>query len=102
MPINDEFSFKDFTDKDLLSTPVQSFNNTTIKGSCFYQQIGTNIAVFPNQMDGVIFDACNLDNVKIPPGNTVLSNCSSDKIKFNPADKKDWILNGSGGFDRPK
>lgn len=100
-PINTMYSFKNLSMVDLSNEPAENFNNTTIKGSSFYRESkynddGTKIPkdVFPKDMKGVVFDRCNLDNVKVPNGNTILPNCSHRKIKVQ-SDGQDWILDES-------
>lgn len=99
MTINKKYSFADFTHQSFKDISVSEFNNTVIKGSCFYQEAKENDTevlkdIFPDGMTGVIFQRCNLDNVLIPLGNTVESNCTNRKIKIQN-DWQDWILDSS-------
>jgi hypothetical protein len=75
--MNLKYSFKDFTGQDLSGEPAEDFTGI-IKGSCFAQEYldGDLISdsggktIFP-AITGVEFVGCNLDNVYVPPGNTV-------------------------------
>lgn len=92
--MNEKYSFKDFTGQSLTNVRATQLNNTVIKGSNFYQEDNPGINIFPVGMTGVTFDRCNLDNVSVPPGNTVLPNCSNRRIKPQN-DLEDWIVNNS-------
>ena len=92
--INKKYSFKDFTAQSFASVDPSEFNNTEIVGSCFYQEAEPDTEVFPAGMVGVTFKRCNLDNVKIPPGNTVEGSCCHRKIKVQN-DLEDWFLDTS-------
>jgi len=81
LPINEKYSYKDFTNQDLSFEPAEDFNNTRIVGSCFYQENKKNAKIFPKKMKGVEFDRCNLDNVKVNGTNKVLDTCTNKKIK---------------------
>ena len=75
--------------------PVEEFNNTTIKGSCFFQAFPLEskkepVDIFPDGMTGVTFIACNLDNVWIPPGNTLID-CTNK-----------WIVLKNDGYNWEK
>lgn len=95
MAINEKYSYKDFLDKDLTSLPASDFNNSEIVGSCFYQQAKPDTQVFPTRMTGVAFIRCNLDNVLIPSGNTIKSDCCHRKIVIQN-DLEDWIVDDLG------
>jgi hypothetical protein len=77
LPMNEKYSFQAFPYHDLSfkDVPAKEFNNTIIRGSCFYQEWreGEEIIkdIFPDGMTGVTFLCCNLDNIYIPPGNKV-------------------------------
>ncbi len=106
MAINEKYSFKDFMHQSFIGVDASEFNNTEIKGSCFYQESlwdadslsatpkDPMIDVFPPTMNGVVFIRCNLDNCKIPTDNTVGERCSYNKIRVQN-DNEDWILDGS-------
>ena len=91
--INEKYSFGDFLDKQFKDLPASDFNNTTIKGSCFYQQYFVDSDIFPTGMVGVTFENCNLDNVLIPNGNTIVGGCNK-KIRVQN-DGVDWLLDGA-------
>ncbi len=102
--INKKYSFKDFMHKKFLDVDASEFNNTEIKGSCFYQESLWNadslsnspkdprVDVFPAGMTGVTFTRCNLDNCKIPSGNIIGERNSNRKIRVQN-DNEDWVLN---------
>lgn len=83
MALNKLHSFKDYLNQSLKHLPAEEFNNSTIRGSCFYQEITygnvlpiDGVDIFPDGVTGLILDGCNVDNVYIKPGITV--NGSSD------------------------
>lgn len=88
---NDKYSLKDFTNQTLLD--ATDLNGITIYGSCFSKEF-PDTRVFPDNMTGVTFYNSNLDNVLIPPGNTVIGG-SRRKFKAQN-DMRDWILDGTG------
>ena len=98
-PINEKYSYKAYSYHGLSfkNRPASEFNNTTIKGSCFYQdwKEGESVVkdIFPDGMVGVEFKNCNIDNLFIPVGNTVVGG-TNKKIK-EQNDKEDWVLNDS-------
>lgn len=51
--------------------------------------------IFPESMTGVTFRRCNLDNVYIPPNNTVDSDCCHRRIKIQN-DLMNWIVDENG------
>lgn len=98
--INTKYSFKDFMGQDFSSVGPTEFNNSEIVGSCFYQEGDPEQEIFPVGMIGVTFKRCNLDNVKIPAGNTVESDCCHRCIKVQN-DLEDWILDGTNNPVEP-
>lgn len=94
MGINRKYSFGDFSDDAFISEPAVDFSDSTIKGSCFAQQNEPGKVIFPAGMTGVEFERCNLDNVFIPPGNTLDERCSNRRI-ITQNDAQDWVVNDS-------
>ncbi len=100
--INEKYSFKGFPYHGLSfkDRPAFEFNNSEIKGSCFYQEWTEGDAtvvkdIFPAGMTGVIFDRCNLVNIYVDETkNTILPNCSTEKIQVQN-DWADWIVDDS-------
>lgn len=93
--INEKYSYKDFMHQSFVDVPASEFNNSTIVGSCFYQEsIGEEEVVkdiFPDGLVNVIFEKCNLDNVLIKSGMSLGEKNSNRKIKVQN-DWDDWIL----------
>ena len=99
MAINVKYSFQNFCGQSFKDHPVKDFNNSEIKGTCFYQEAKENDVevlkdIFPDAMIGVVFERCNLDNVLIPNGNTVGMRSSNQRIKIQ-ADLTDWKLDNT-------
>jgi hypothetical protein len=92
--INEKYSYKDFMGQDFSSVSASELDNTEIVGSCFYQEGDPDAEIFPPSMTGVIFKRCNLDNVKVPAGNTVESSCCHRKIKAQN-DLEDWFVDSA-------
>lgn len=94
--VNEEYSFRAFPyhDVSFKGVPAEDFNNTIIRGSCFYQEWRENENVikdiFPDGMTDVIFVNCNLDNIYIPPGNTIQDG-TNKRIQVQN-DFQAWIL----------
>ena len=93
MKINDKYSFKAYPYHKLSfkDRPASEFNDTEIIGSCFCQENKPDSDIFPNGIMGVIFKKCNLDNIYVPPGNTIKEG-THKKIKVQK-DGLDWLLN---------
>lgn len=87
--INDEYSFKDFTGRSGLCFEKIS---GIVYASSFGNETPDN-HIFPGTMSGVTFIKCNLDNVFIPIGNTVID-CSQRRFKVQN-DGNDWLIDGS-------
>ena len=95
-PINEKYSYKDFTQQDLSNRSVSEFNNTRIIGTCFFQDFPKS-RIFPSGMIGVEFELCNLDNVDIEAGNTVSEKSSNRQMQMQN-DSEWWIVDDQ---DRP-
>jgi len=94
MAVNEKYSFKDFSGRDFSNLdPKKEFNDTEIVGSCFYQENKPFSEIFPALMTGVVFKRCNLDNVKVPKGNTIVTEgwekCCNKQIHVQN-DLRDW------------
>lgn len=88
-PLNKEYSYKDFTAKDLTKTDPKIWNDTEVIGTCFHQHI-PKTKVFPEGMTGVTFTRCNLDNVVVPKECTINGGCH--RWIAVQKDGEDWIL----------
>lgn len=77
---------KDLTGRDLTKEVLRNIN---VFGSCFSQE-KPDSHIFPDDMSGVTFLFCNLDNVFIPPNNEVIQ-CSQRKFKVQN-DLEDWVI----------
>lgn len=86
---NDEYSFKDYTGH-LFTRPIPP--GTVVYASCFSQEI-LDHEIFPSDMTDVTFVRCNLDNVALPPGNTVES-CSQRRFEVQN-DLRDWEVDSN-------
>ena len=84
--INEALSFKDFSGRGKPHFPSVK---GVIYGSCFSQETPDN-HIFPEDMEGVTFIKCNLDNVYIPPKNTVID-CWQRRFKVQN-DRNDWLI----------
>lgn len=102
MEINKEYSFKAFPYRGLSfkDRKPEEFNNSIIKGSCFYQcwEEGDKEIVkdiFPDGMEGVRFEGCNLDNVYVDEKkNTIVSigaDRSTHKVLKRENDLDIWV-----------
>ena len=84
--VSEEFSNRDFTgDNKTISIP----DGAVVYGSCFSRET-PGATVFDPTMTGVTFRNCNLSNVFVPPGNTVID-CQVTRYKVQ-SDKEDWVV----------
>lgn len=88
--INPDYSFKDFTNRS--HQHLEGISGV-VYGSCFSNET-PNAHIFPDTMIGVSFIKCNLDNVFIPAGNTVID-CSQQRFK-KQNDLNDWLIDSKG------
>lgn len=79
------YSRRDFTGRTLIE--AKGLNGQTIEGSCFSQE-EPDSRIFPDDMKGVTFIRCNLMNVHIPDGNTIID-CQTTRYKVQN-DLNDW------------
>lgn len=85
--MSEKYSKKDFTGHDL-SAETDMFGIEII-GSCFSQE-SPNRHIFPDEMSGVNFIDCNLDNCFIPEGNTIIR--GSHRFFKVQEDGQDWLV----------
>lgn len=99
--VNEKYSYKDFMHKSFEHLPASEFNNSTIVGSCFYQEGEPDQDIFPDGLVNVIFEKNNLDNVLIKSGMTVDSSNATRKIQVQN-DLTDWIVEKDHDVWKPK
>jgi hypothetical protein len=88
---DDELSLKVFTNNNFAEQAI-SFSNKAIYGSCFLQETPDS-NIFPEGMTNVTFVNCNLDNVVIPDGCTVINTNGAEAQRFAVQnDLNDWII----------
>lgn len=85
--MSNAYSNKDFTGQDLSNRTDMS--GLTIENSCFSNE-QPNAMVFPDDMTGVTFVDCNLDNIFVPPGNSEVR--GSHRYFQVQNDGEDWIV----------
>ena len=86
---SEEFSCKDFTNADW---EIDIPDGACVYGSCFSHELYTYL--FRADMKSVTFRNCNLSNVFIPAGNTVID-CQTDRYEVQN-DLNDWIVDDNG------
>ena len=86
---SNEFSCKDFTVDTFVDIPDGSY----VYGSCFSCET-PDAKMFRASMRNVTFRNCNLSNVFIPAGNTVID-CQTDRYEVQN-DLNDWIVDDNG------
>lgn len=84
---DDTFSHKDFTGWYWQDRNIP--NNIVIYGSCFSHET-PDAKIFKSDMTGVTFVNCNLDNVSVPAGNTVVGS-STRRFKAEN-DLRNWSV----------
>lgn len=84
------YSRQDFTGQTLVEEVIEP---QEIIGSCFSQEV-SNSHIFPEDMTGVTFINCNLDNCYIPPGNTVEGGLNRQYKAME--DGLDWEIDDQG------
>ena len=71
---------------------VNLADDQVIYGSCFSQE-QPDSAIFRPGMKGVTFRNCNLANVVIPPGNTLID-CDTTRFQVQN-DGNDWVIDNA-------
>ena len=82
---DEQWSFKNFTNLNCPDLP----DGITVYASSFYWE-QPDYHTFRDDLKGVTFIKCNLDNIYIPPGNTVID-CHCRRFCCQ-ADGNDWVL----------
>lgn len=88
-----QYDNKDCTGWDL--SDRTDMDGLTIEGLCLSNET-PNAQVLPPNLTGTTFLWCNLDNVYVPPGNTIGVGCSNRLFQVQ-ADGQDWLLAPSSG-----
>jgi len=83
----DNYSGADFTGSSL--SDHAGMDGKVIYGSCFSQEVPDS-HIFPDDMQGVLFLNCNLDNVFVPEGNFIRGG-SRRRFKVQE-DGYDWYV----------
>lgn len=84
---DDKYSLKDYADKTLLD--AKDLEGMVIYGSCFSKEI-PDTKVFPDKIKKLTFYNCNLDNVYIKTGWSVVG--GSRRRYKSQNDLCDWIV----------
>lgn len=92
---DDELSGRDFNGWEFLSRPEYDFSNKIIYASIFSQE-APDQSIFGDKMTGATFLRCNLTNVFVPDGNTVIDCVTTRAATLN--DGRVWELDAG---DRP-
>lgn len=87
---DDRYSFRSFAGQSLVT--ATDLNNRVICLSTF-QSEQPDTTMFPADMKGATFVACNLDNVVILDGNTIVSGSTRRWQRQN--DGENWLVDGS-------
>lgn len=95
MPINEKYSYKDYTNVDYSGLDLTDMNGTTIQGTCFYHDGYPFIDMSQLGLSKIILVNCNLDNV-IVPENCTMINCSNRFIRS--LDGEDWLCSSGGAY----
>lgn len=93
-----EFS-NEFSQKNLSIPFVDIPDETFIYASSFYQENMPRSHVFRDDMKGVKFYNCNLDNCFIPEGNELVE-CSNKSV-LTQNDLNDWIIDDEDNPVKP-
>lgn len=82
-----KYSNKDFAGQNL--TSKTDMDNLIIQNSCFSTEV-PHTQVFPSNMIGTTFIDCNLDNIQMPEGCTIVD-CSNRFFQVQ-IDGQDWLV----------
>lgn len=94
---DDKYSDKDCTGWDLSGRTDMS--GIVIHGLCLSNET-PNAAVLPPDLTGTTFILCNLDNVLIPDGNTLI-NCPNRLFQAQE-DGQDWVMQAAPQLPQTK
>lgn len=99
----EKLSHKDFMNQSFLMDESADWSNKTIVGTNLYQEIigefKGRINVLPDGVENLVLERCNLDNVLIPEGVTVIG--GSNRVVLVQTDAEDWECDDDGNPIRP-
>ena len=72
MAMNKKHSYQDYNHQSFVEDDTKDWDNSEVIGTCFHQD-DPDTVIFPAGMTGVTFSKCNLDNCRVPAGNTVIT-----------------------------
>ena len=101
--VNEKHSYRDYVQQDMTRTDPREWNDTTIKGTCFYREavwhddrLGLTppeilMKYLPDGVRNVVIDkGCNYDNGAAQSGVTIDRDAANRRIA-EQADWEDWI-----------
>lgn len=88
---SDVWSFQNFTNKrNVFQGRGKELDGLVVYSTTFYQE-ARDVDIFPSDVQNLTLAFCNLDNVKIPAGVTLIQ-CSTRRLQVQN-DLRDWELN---------
>lgn len=91
---DDKWSMRDFTNqKHIFQGVGKALDGITIYATCFYQE-ELDVDVFPSDVKNLTLVHCNIDNVNVPTGVTVIENRPKKRIQVQN-DLRDWEIDDS-------
>ena len=83
-------SYRDYLCRSFVDRPAEEFSDQHIVKTCFAQQEPDTL-VFPDGVRGLTLSYCDLTNVLIPDGVTIVEGCLVQSVKVQN-DGNDWVL----------
>lgn len=91
--VDEELSFKIFTNWDLKEHPELDLNGKIIYASSFYNET-PDADILPTGLSGATFIKCDLNNVIVPGDNTIID-CTQERIEVMN-DLRSWVTDPEG------